>query len=51
MRRQPPYKTCAMGVEVTLCSIPGGTHILYQNSASFDVAKAAWDMFQRQPMP
>jgi poly(3-hydroxybutyrate) depolymerase len=45
------YEQCAGGVEVTLCSIPGGGHVLYQNSAGFDVAETAWAMFERQALP
>jgi polyhydroxybutyrate depolymerase len=44
------YKECAAGVEVTLCSLPGAGHVLYQNGAGFDVAKTIWAMFERQPM-
>lgn len=42
------YTQCAAGVEVTLCSIPGGSHVLYSNPSNFDVAAAAWAMFERQ---
>jgi polyhydroxybutyrate depolymerase len=42
------YAQCADGVEVSLCSIPGGGHVLYSNPSSFDVAGAAWAMFERQ---
>jgi polyhydroxybutyrate depolymerase len=45
------YRGCRGGVEVTLCSLPGTGHILYDNSLSFDVPEVAWDMFKRQPMP
>jgi polyhydroxybutyrate depolymerase len=45
------YAQCAGGVEVTLCSIPGGGHVLYQNSAGFEVAETAWAMFERQALP
>jgi polyhydroxybutyrate depolymerase len=45
------YTECAGGVEVTLCSIPGGGHVLYQNSAGFEVAETAWAMFERQALP
>ena len=42
------HRECAGGAEVTLCSIPGGGHVLYENPSAFDVARAAWDMFERQ---
>jgi polyhydroxybutyrate depolymerase len=45
------YRTCRGGVEVTLCSLPGTDHILYDYNLSFDVPEVAWDMFKRQPMP
>jgi len=44
------YEQCAAGVEVTLCSIPGGGHVLYTNPGNFDVARAAWTMFERQQL-
>jgi polyhydroxybutyrate depolymerase len=44
------YSQCQGGVEVTLCSLPGTGHILYQNSLGFSVPDEAWAMFQRQPM-
>jgi polyhydroxybutyrate depolymerase len=45
------YQRCAGDVEVTLCSLPGAGHVLYQNSAGFDVAATAWAMFERQVLP
>lgn len=39
------YTTCAEGTEVSLCSIPGGDHVLYNNPPNFDVAEAAWKVF------
>jgi hypothetical protein len=42
------HRECAGGAEVTLCSIPRGGHVLYDNTSAFDVARAAWDMFERQ---
>jgi polyhydroxybutyrate depolymerase len=45
------YTECGAGVEVTLCSLPGVGHILYDNALDFDVPEVAWDMFVRQPMP
>jgi polyhydroxybutyrate depolymerase len=45
------YKQCASGTEVTLCTIPGGGHALYSNPRSFNLAKVAWEMFERQKMP
>ena len=43
------YSACAQGVEVTLCSLPNVGHVPYGNALDFDVAQAAWEMFQRQP--
>ena len=45
------YTGCMAGVEVTLCSLPGVGHILYDNPLDFDVPNIAWEMFKRQPMP
>ena len=45
------YTGCMAGVEVTLCSLPGVGHILYDNPLDFDVPNTAWEMFKRQPMP
>jgi polyhydroxybutyrate depolymerase len=42
------YATCKAGTEVTLCSITGGGHVLYDNPLDFDVAATAWAMFERQ---
>ncbi|MET0385871.1 MAG: PHB depolymerase family esterase [Polyangiales bacterium] len=44
------YASCAAGVEITLCSLPGTGHILYNNSLDFSVPDVAWEMFERQPM-
>lgn len=44
------YTECAAGVEVTLCSIPGGGHVLYTNPSAFDIAGTAWAMFERQSL-
>jgi polyhydroxybutyrate depolymerase len=44
------YSQCQGGVEVTLCSLPGTGHVLYQNSLGFNVPDEAWAMFMRQPM-
>ena len=44
------YAECAAGVEVTLCSLPGAGHVLYTNPSGFDVAHAAWAMFERQTL-
>jgi polyhydroxybutyrate depolymerase len=43
------YTTCAQGVEVSLCSIPGADHVLYTNSQNFNVAHVAWEMFKKHP--
>ncbi len=45
------YTSCSEGVEVSLCSLPGAGHGLYENPVGFDVPAVAWEMFQRQPMP
>jgi polyhydroxybutyrate depolymerase len=45
------YSTCAAGVEVSLCSIPGADHVLYKNSQGLDVAKVSWELFKKHPMP
>ena len=42
------HVACEGGVEVVLCSIPGGGHVLYDNPARFDVAGAAFELFERQ---
>ena len=42
------YTACEGGVEVTLCTLPGGGHVLYDNPSDFDIAAAAWAMFERQ---
>jgi hypothetical protein len=44
------YASCMGGVEVTLCSLPGTGHILYDSGVGFSVPDVAWDMFKRQPM-
>jgi len=44
------YTQCGGGVETTLCSLPNVDHSPYNNSLGFDVASAAWRMFERQPM-
>lgn len=44
------YPQCAGGVEVTLCTLPGAGHVLYANPSDFDVASAAWAMFERQAL-
>jgi polyhydroxybutyrate depolymerase len=45
------FTTCSAGVEVTLCSLPGVGHILYDNALGFDVPEVAWEMFVRQTLP
>jgi len=44
------YTTCAQGAEVSLCSIPGGDHVLYNNPQNFDVAEAAWKVFSKHSL-
>ncbi|MFM2416335.1 MAG: hypothetical protein RL385_1058 [Pseudomonadota bacterium] len=43
------YATCAGGTAVSLCSIPGADHVLYQNSQGLRVPKVAWDLFKKHP--
>ncbi len=45
------YSSCSDGVEVTLCSLPGTGHGLYENPVGFDVPAVAWEMFERQSRP
>lgn len=42
------HAECEAGVEVTLCTLPGAGHVLYDNPSGLDVAAAAWSMFERQ---
>lgn len=44
------YAQCGDGVESALCSLPNVDHSPYGNSLNFDVASAAWSLFERQPM-
>jgi polyhydroxybutyrate depolymerase len=44
------YTTCAAGVEVSLCSIPGADHVLYTNPKNVNVPKIAWEMFKKHPL-
>jgi polyhydroxybutyrate depolymerase len=44
------YTACGDGVETDLCSLPNVNHNAYSNSLSFNVAKTAWKVFQRQPL-
>jgi polyhydroxybutyrate depolymerase len=43
------YTKCSGGAAVSLCSIPGGDHLLYQNPQDANLAKIAWDLFQKHP--
>ncbi|MET0387326.1 MAG: PHB depolymerase family esterase [Polyangiales bacterium] len=43
------YATCAGGAAVSLCSIPGADHVLYQNAQGFNVPKVAWELFKKHP--
>jgi hypothetical protein len=47
------YTQCSGGVEVMLCSIPNGTHILYSDAAEAGaaVADVAWEAFKRHTLP
>ena len=45
------YTTCAGGSAVSLCSLPGANHILYQNASSLSVPKVAWELFTQHPQP
>jgi len=44
------YTQCSNAVESALCSLPNVDHSPYGNSLNFDVASAAWSLFERQPM-
>lgn len=43
------YSTCEGGVAVSLCSIPGADHVLYQNAQGLSVPKVAWELFMKHP--
>jgi poly(3-hydroxybutyrate) depolymerase len=43
------YSTCADGQAVSLCSLPGADHVLYQNQTGLSVPKTAWALFQKHP--
>jgi polyhydroxybutyrate depolymerase len=43
------YSTCAGGQAVSLCSLPGADHVLYQNMTGLSVPKTAWALFQKHP--
>jgi hypothetical protein len=43
------YSSCAHGVAVSLCSLPGVDHVLYQNAAGLSVPMVAWALFQKHP--
>jgi len=47
------YTGCASGVEVMLCTIAEGTHILYAGAAEAGapVADIAWEAFSRHTLP
>jgi polyhydroxybutyrate depolymerase len=47
------YAECKDGVEVMLCTIPKGTHILYSDAtkAGAPVADVAWEVFKRHSLP
>jgi polyhydroxybutyrate depolymerase len=47
------YTGCSGGVEVMLCSIPNGMHILYSDAvdAGAAVADVAWEAFKRHALP
>jgi hypothetical protein len=37
------YLTCAIGVEVSLCSISRADHVLYTDTQNSSVPKVAWE--------
>jgi len=43
------YSTCGAGAEVTLCTVPNGTHC--GNYGTFPIVGTAWSMFQSHPLP
>lgn len=47
------YTECKAGVEVMLCSIPNGEHLLYSGAAEAGapVADVVWEAFERHPLP
>jgi polyhydroxybutyrate depolymerase len=47
------YTECKDGVEVMLCSIPNGQHLLYSGAAEAGapVADVVWEAFKRHPLP
>jgi len=44
------YTACAAGTEVSLCSIPGGDHVLYRNPVNLNLPKVAWELFKKHPL-
>jgi len=43
------YSTCAGGSAVSLCSLPGGDHVLYRNMQGLNLPKVAWELFMKHP--
>jgi polyhydroxybutyrate depolymerase len=43
------YSACGAGAEVTLCTVPNGTHC--GSYSTFPIVDVAWDMFQRHALP
>jgi polyhydroxybutyrate depolymerase len=48
--RSMTYQSCEGGTQLTLCTIIGGTHVLYGNS-SVDIADAAWEFMSWYTLP
>ena len=41
------YGDCREGVEVRLCTVTGGSHVLYPDVDGAGIARFSWDFFQR----
>ncbi len=44
------YQTCEAGTRVTLCTVTGGTHVLYGNG-SVDIADQSWEFMSWHTLP
>jgi polyhydroxybutyrate depolymerase len=45
------YTGCMAGTEVTLCSLPMASHVVYDDKAEISVPDVAWEAFERQVLP
>lgn len=48
--RSMTYQSCEGGTQVTLCTVTGGSHVLYGNG-SVDIADAAWEFMSWYTLP